>query len=316
MSKYLTQQDRIYVAGHRGLVGSGIHRRLVAGGYANIITRTHKELELLDQAAVRAFFAQERPTVVVIAAAKVGGILANNTYRAQFIYENLMIQNHLIHGAWEAGVKRLLFLASSCIYPKHCPQPMREDHLLTGPLEPTNEPYAVAKIAGIKMCGAYNSQYGTDYMSVMPSNMYGPGDNYDLQSSHVLPAIIRKMHEAKLAGSKQVELWGSGTPRREFLYSDDLADACVYLLENVTSQDTGEVINVGYGEDVTIRELADVIAKVVGFKGEPVYDATKPDGTPKKCMDISRIRSLGWAPKTSLLEGVERSYRDFLARGA
>jgi len=316
MSKHLTKQDRIYVAGHRGLVGSGIHRRLEAGGYTNIVTRTHKELELLDQAAVRAFYAAEKPTVVVIAAAKVGGILANNTYRAQFIYENLMIQNHLIHGAWEAGVKRLLFLASSCIYPKHCPQPMREDHLLTGPLEPTNEPYAVAKIAGIKMCGAYNSQYGTDYLSVMPSNMYGPGDNYDLQSSHVLPAIIRKMHEAKLAGSKQVELWGSGTPRREFLYSDDLADACVYLLENVSSKDAGEVVNVGFGEDVTIRELADIVAKVVGFQGELVYDATKPDGTPKKCMDISRIRGLGWAPKTGLAEGVERSYRDFLVRGA
>jgi len=316
MSKLLSTDQRIYVAGHRGLVGSAILRRLEAGGYRNLVTRTHAELDLLDQRAVAAFFEQEKPDAVVLAAAKVGGIVANNTYRAQFIYENLSIQNHVIHSAWMNGVRRLLFLGSSCIYPKLAPQPMKEEHLLTGTLEPTNEPYAIAKIAGIKMCAAYNSQYGTDYIAAMPTNMYGPGDNYDLQNSHVLPALIRKMHEAKVAGRPQVEIWGSGSPRREFLYSDDLADACVFLLEHASAAELGEFVNVGCGDDVTIRELAALAAKVVGFAGELVYDASKPDGTPRKLLDISRIRAMGWAPKVPLETGIPLAYRDFLTREA
>jgi GDP-L-fucose synthase len=316
MSKLLGVDQRIYVAGHRGLVGSGICRRLEAGGYRNLITRTHAELDLLDQRAVAAFFAEQKPDAVVLAAAKVGGIIANNTYRAQFIYENLAIQNNVIHSAYMNGVRRLLFLGSSCIYPKLAPQPMKEEHLLTGTLEPTNEPYAIAKIAGIKLCAAYNSQYGTDYIAAMPTNMYGPGDNYDLQNSHVLPALIRKMHEARVAGRAQVEIWGSGSPRREFLYSDDLADACVFLLENASAAELGEFVNVGCGEDVTIRELASTVARVVGFNGELVYDASKPDGTPRKLLDISRIRAMGWAPKVALEQGIALAYRDFLARSA
>jgi len=314
MSKLLDPGHRIYVAGHRGLVGSGIVRRLQAGGYRNLVLRTHAELDLLDQRAVAAFFAEHKPDAVVLAAAKVGGIVANNTYRAQFIYENLTIQNNVIHSAYMNGVRRLLFLGSSCIYPKHAPQPMKEEHLLTGTLEPTNEPYAIAKIAGIKMCAAYNSQYGTDYIAAMPTNMYGPGDNYDLQNSHVLPALIRKMHEAKLAGRGEVEIWGSGAPKREFLYSDDLADACVFLLENASAAQLGEFVNIGCGEDVTIRELASLVAKVVGFGGRLVYDASKPDGTPRKLLDIGRIRAMGWAPKVPLEQGIALAYRDFLAR--
>ena len=314
MSKLLSPDDRIYVAGHRGLVGSAILRRLEAAGYSNLVTRTHAELDLLDQAAVRAFFAAEKPDAVVLAAAKVGGIVANNTYRAQFIFENLEIQNNVIHSAYLNGVQRLLFLGSSCIYPKLAPQPMKEEHLLTGLLEPTNEPYAISKIAGIKLCSAYNSQYGTDYIAAMPTNMYGPGDNYDLQNSHVLPALIRKMHEAKGRGDATVEIWGSGTPRREFLYSDDLADACVFLLENAHASVVGEFVNVGCGEDVTISELAGIAAKVVGFEGRLVYDRSKPDGTPRKLMDVSRIRAAGWAPKTPLEQGIKLAYRDFLAR--
>jgi GDP-L-fucose synthase len=316
MSKLLAAEQRIFVAGHRGLVGSGILRRLQAGGYRNLLTRTHAELDLLDQQAVRTFFAREKPEVVVLAAAKVGGIVANNTYRGQFIYENLTIQNNVIHSAYENGVRRLLFLGSSCIYPKHAPQPMREEHLLTGLLEPTNEPYAIAKIAGIKLCAAYNSQYGTDYIAAMPTNMYGPGDNYDLQNSHVLPALIRKMHEAKVAGRREVPIWGSGTPRREFLYSDDLADACVFLLEHAAAGEIGEFVNVGCGEDVTIAELASTVARVVGFDGALVYDASKPDGTPRKLLDISRIQAMGWAPKVPLEQGIAMAYRDFLARTA
>ncbi len=314
MSKLLTPAHRIYVAGHRGLVGSAILRRLQAGGYRNLVTRTHAELDLLDQRAVQAFLYAEKPDAVVLAAAKVGGIVANNTYRAQFIYENLAIQNNVIHGAYTSGVRRLLFLGSSCIYPKLAPQPLKEEHLLTGLLEPTNEPYAIAKIAGIKMCGAYNSQYGTDYIAAMPTNMYGPGDNYDLQNSHVLPALIRKMHEAKVSGAPSVVIWGSGQPRREFLYSDDLADACVFLLENASASAIGEFVNVGCGEDVTISELAALAARVVGFTGELVYDRSRPDGTPRKLMDVSRIRATGWAPKVSLEQGIALAYQDFLAR--
>ena len=316
MSKLLSAGHRIYVAGHRGLVGSAILRRLEAAGYRNLVTRTHAELDLLDQAAVKAFLEAERPDAVVLAAAKVGGIVANNTYRAQFIYENLAIQNNVIHGAYLAGVRRLLFLGSSCIYPKLAPQPLKEEHLLTGLLEPTNEPYAIAKIAGIKLCAAYNSQYGTDYIAAMPTNMYGPGDNYDLQNSHVLPALIRKMHEAKVSDLPEVEIWGSGQPRREFLYSDDLADACVFLLENASASTMGEFVNVGCGEDVTISELAELAARVVGFRGQLVYDRSKPDGTPRKLMDVSRIRATGWAPKVSLETGIALAYQDFLGRFA
>jgi len=316
MNKLLSIGDRIYVAGHRGLVGSAILRRLEAGGYRNLVVRAHAELDLLDQAAVKAFFEAEKPDAVVLAAAKVGGIVANNTYRAQFIYENLTIQNNVIHGAYLSGVRRLLFLGSSCIYPKLAPQPLKEEHLLTGLLEPTNEPYAIAKIAGIKLCAAYNSQYGTDYIAAMPTNMYGPGDNYDLQNSHVLPALIRKMHDAKVAGLPTVEIWGSGQPRREFLYSDDLADACVFLLENASASALGEFVNVGCGEDVTISELAELAARVVGFRGQLVYDRSKPDGTPRKLMDVSRIRATGWSPRVSLEAGIGLAYQDFLGRFA
>jgi GDP-L-fucose synthase len=310
----MNHDTKIWVAGHRGMVGSAIHRRLAERGYRNLVVRTHAELDLIDGAAVRAFYAAERPEVVVIAAAKVGGILANNTYRAQFIHENLMIQGNLIHGAWEHGVKKLVFLASSCIYPKLCPQPMREEHLLSGPLEPTNEPYAIAKIAGIKMCAAYNSQYGTDFLSVMPPNMYGPGDHYDLQNSHVLPALIRKMHEAKLAGAPEVVIWGTGTPRREFLYSDDLADGCVFLLENASAARIGEFINVGSGTDQSIGELARMIGAIVGYQGRLVFDTSKPDGTPRKLLDVSRMTALGWTARVSMEQGIRAAYADFLRR--
>lgn len=308
----------IYVAGHRGLVGSALVRRLEAGGYRNILMRTHAELDLQDAVAVRRFFEQEKPEYVLLAAAKVGGILANNTYPAQFIAENLAIQTNVIHEAFRASVKRLLFLGSSCIYPRDCPQPIKEDYLLTGPLEATNRPYAIAKIAGIEMCWSYNRQYGTRYLSVMPTNLYGPGDNYDLQDSHVLPALIRKMHEAKARGDKEVVVWGTGTPRREFLYSDDMADACVMLMslpdgrfDEILAKYQPPLINVGCGEDVTIRELAETVAKVVGFQGKLVFDTSKPDGTMRKLLDVGRLFGLGWRPETALPEGIRNAYAEF-----
>jgi GDP-L-fucose synthase len=307
-------KGKIYVAGHRGLVGSAIMRRLASGGYANTVTRSHAELDLTDQSAVNVFFEKERPEYVFLAAAKVGGIHANNTYRADFVYQNLMIESNIIHASYRHGVKKLMFLGSSCIYPKHAPQPMKEEHLLTGLLEPTNEPYAIAKIAGIKMCDAYNRQYGTNFMSVMPTNLYGPGDNYDPKNSHVLPALIRRMHEAKVLGAKEVVIWGSGTPRREFLYSDDVGDACVFLMEKYSASDIGEFVNIGIGKEITIRELAELIAKVVGFRGKLVFDSSKPDGTPRKLLDVSRLRALGWEGKTGFREGIGKAYLDFLKR--
>jgi GDP-L-fucose synthase len=301
----------IFVAGHRGMVGSALVRRLESGGYTKILTRSHAQLDLLNQAATEAFLAQEKPDFIFIAAAKVGGIHANNNFRADFIYQNLMVEANLIHGAWLAGVKRLCFLGSSCIYPRDCPQPIREDYLLTGPLEQTNEPYALAKIAGIKLCESYNRQYGMQYFSVMPTNLYGPNDNYDLSSSHVLPALVRKAHEAKQRGDSEFVVWGSGTPRREFLYVDDLADACVFLAERGVVEG---IYNVGTGEDVTIRELAETVKSVTGFPGRIVFDAGKPDGTPRKLLDVGRMGGLGWRARTPLGEGIERAYRDFLER--
>jgi GDP-L-fucose synthase len=296
---------KIYVAGHRGMVGSALVRRLTAGGFDNLVTRTHAELDLLDQRDVNAFLADERPDYVFIAAAKVGGILANNQYRADFIYQNLMIEANLIHGAHLAGVQKLMLLGSSCIYPRDCPQPIREDYLLTGPLEPTNEPYAIAKIAGIKLCESYNRQHGRQYISAMPTNLYGPNDNYDLATSHVLPALLRKAHEARERGDAEYTVWGSGTPRREFLYVDDLADACVHLMQ---SGYDGALVNIGTGEDVTIRELAETVMEVVGFKGRIVFDASKPDGTPQKLLDVSRLAGLGWHWKTPLRDGIKQAY--------
>jgi GDP-L-fucose synthase len=296
---------KIYITGHRGMVGSALVRRLQAGGYTNLITRTHAELDLLDQRAVHAFLADEKPDYVFIAAAKVGGIQANNLYRADFLYQNLLIESNLIHGAHLAGVQRLMFLGSSCIYPRDCPQPIREDYLLTGPLEPTNEPYAIAKIAGIKLAESYNRQYGRQYISAMPTNLYGPNDNYDLANSHVLPALLRKAHEAKLRGDTEYTVWGTGTPKREFLYVDDLADACVHLMERGYD---GPLVNIGTGEDVTIRELAETVMDVVGFEGRIVFDTTKPDGTPRKLLDVSRLQGLGWTAQTSLRDGVRRAY--------
>ena len=312
--------SKIYVAGHRGLVGSALLRQLHVGGYANITTRTHAELDLTNEQAVRAFFGQEKPEYVFLAAARVGGILANNTFPADFIYQNLAIQTNVINEAYRAGVKRLLFLGSSCIYPRDCPQPMKEEYLLTGPLEPTNRPYAVAKIAGIEMCWAYNRQYGTQYLAVMPTNLYGPGDNYDLNNSHVLPALVRKMHEAKMRGDKDVVVWGTGTPRREFLYSDDMADACVHLMNLsdeqfvslVTHPTLPPLVNIGCGEDLTIRELAETVKDAVGFKGELVFDSSKPDGTPRKLLDVTRICQLGWKARTSLQEGIAFAVESYL----
>jgi GDP-L-fucose synthase len=302
---------RVYIAGHNGMVGSALVRRLQQAGYTNILTRTRAELELLDQTATNAFLAQEKPDFIFMAAAIVGGIHANNTLRADFIYQNLMVEANLIHGAWLAGVQRLCFLGSSCIYPRDCPQPIKEDYLLTGPLEPTNEPYAIAKIAGIKLCESCNRQHGTKYFSVMPTNLYGANDSYDLASSHVLPALIRKAHEAKQRGDNELAVWGSGKPMREFLFVDDLADACVFLMEKGI---TDGFYNVGTGKDVTIRELAEIVMSVVGFAGRIVFDATKPDGTPRKLLDVSRLREIGWQARTPLREGIALAYRDFMAR--
>lgn len=302
-------ESKIYVAGHRGLVGGAIMRRLKKGGYHNLATCTHADLDLTNQQAVNAFFEREEPEYVFLAAAKVGGIHANNTYPAEFIYQNLMIEANIIHAAYANGVKKLLFLGSSCIYPKHAPQPMCEEHLLTGLLEPTNEPYALAKIAGIKMCAAYNRQYDTNFISVMPTNLYGIGDNFDLHTSHVLPALIRKMHEAKERGNKEAVIWGTGTPKREFLYSDDLADACLYLMERYDADAIGEFVNIGVGVDTTIAEAAALVADVVGFRGKLVYDESRPDGTPRKLLDISRLHRLGWHAKTSLRDGISAVYR-------
>jgi GDP-L-fucose synthase len=315
------KQSRVFIAGHRGLVGSAIHRVMTARGFSQIITRTRDELDLLDQSATAAFFTREKPEVVVLAAARVGGILANSTYPAEFIGENLLIQSNVIHSAWKSGVEQLLFLGSSCIYPKYAPQPIHETHLLSGMLESSNRPYAVAKIAGVEMCWAYNRQYGTRYLAVMPNNLYGLGDNYDLATSHVLPALIRKAHEAKCAGAADLEVWGTGTPRREFLYSDDLADACLFLLTrspdvlaNLFSEDHAPLINIGSGQEVSIRDLADQVRGVVGFTGELEWDASKPDGTPRKWVDVARLHALGWSATTPLAEGLSLAYQDFLER--
>ncbi len=318
---------RIYVAGHRGLVGSALMRWLQAEGYQNLMTRTHEELDLTNQAATRAFFESDKPEYVFLAAAKAGGIYANNTYPAEFIHENLAIQTNVIHKAWKVGVKRLLFLGSSCIYPRDCPQPMKEEYLLTGPLELTNRAYAIAKIAGIEMCWSYNRQYGTQYVGAMPTNLYGPGDNYDLQTSHVLPALIRKFHEAKLASQPSVVLWGTGKPRREFLYSDDAADACVFLMnlpdetfrsvlgpESSGPNASPPLINIGCGQDQTIKELADTVRKVVGYEGDVTWDSSKPDGTPRKLLDVTRLGALGWQPSTRLKTGLAKAYGEYLSR--
>jgi GDP-L-fucose synthase len=309
---FMHKDSRIFVAGHRGMVGSAILRKLQAEGYTQLITRSSKELDLRNQADVARFFEQEQPEFVFLAAAKVGGILANNTYRAQFLYENLMIQNNVIHQSWQAGVKKLLFLGSSCIYPKLAPQPLKEEHLLTGLLEPTNEPYAIAKIAGIKMCEAYRSQYGCNFISAMPTNLYGPNDNYDLQNSHVLPALMRKFHRAVKEQAAWVEIWGSGTPKREFLHVDDLADACLFLMLNY---DGNDFVNVGVGDDISIMDLALLVKKISGFAGEIKNDPSKPDGTPRKLMDVSRINALGWKAKISLEEGVQSVYHDASGQG-
>lgn len=317
----MNKDSKIYVAGHRGLVGSALVRQLAARGYNNLVMRTHAELDLTNQASVREFFAQEKPDCVLLAAAKVGGIHANYTYPAEFIHQNLAIQTNVIHEAWCNNVKRLLFLGSSCIYPMACTQPIKEEYLLTGPLEPTNRPYALAKIAGIEMCHAYNRQYGTRYIAVMPTNLYGPNDNYDLSTSHVLPALIRKMHEAKQRGDKEVVVWGTGTPRREFLYSDDMADACLYLLEQpdetlqvLFNDAMPPLVNIGSGEDLTIRELAELVRETVGFPGVLAYDTNKPDGTKRKVMDVSRMRNLGWVRQVDLRTGVALTYRKFLEK--
>lgn len=301
----MNKNAKIYIAGHRGMVGSAIKRRLEAEGYNNLIFRTSSELDLKNQAAVEAFFNTEKPEYVFVAAAKVGGIVANNTYRADFLYENLMIQNNLIHNAFVYGVKKLLFLGSSCIYPKLAPQPLTEDALLTGLLEPTNEPYAIAKIAGIKMCDAYRSQYGCNFISAMPTNLYGPNDNYDLQNSHVLPALLRKFIEAKRRGDKEVVLWGTGSPLREFMHADDLADACLFLMENFNEEG---FVNIGVGHDISIKDLAHLVKKVVGFEGEIIHDLTKPDGTPRKLMNINKLHEMGWLHKIELEQGVKMVY--------
>lgn len=317
----MEQNSKIYIAGHRGMVGSAIWRCLESKGYINLVGRTHGELDLIRQKEVEEFFDEEKPDYVVLASAKVGGIGANSTFRGEFIYENLMIQSNVIHAAYTHGVKKLLFLGSSCIYPKLAPQPMKEDALLTMPLEPTNEPYAIAKIAGIRMCDAYNRQYGTNFISAMPTNLYGSGDNYHPERSHVLPALIRRMHEAKQQNASSVTIWGTGKPLREFLYADDLAQACVFLLEEVDYQDiafedeSGTIqahINIGSGKEITIRNLAEIIKGVVGFKNKLIFDTTKPDGTPRKLMDSTRLMNLGWKSRMDLKKGIALAYRDFL----
>lgn len=322
MSAPTNLNEKIYVAGHRGMVGSAIVRNLQALGYANIVVRTHAELDLTNQAQVAAFFEAEKPDQVYLAAAKVGGIHANNTYPADFIYDNLMMQNNVIHQAFNSGVKKLLFLGSSCIYPKLAPQPMSEDALLTGKLEPTNEPYAIAKIAGIKMCESYNRQYGqshgVDYRSVMPTNLYGPGDNYHPENSHVIPALIRRFHEAKVSNAPEVIIWGTGTPKREFLYVDDMASASVFVMQldkktyDSQTEPMQSHINVGYGSDVTIAEVAKAVGEAVGYQGSISFDSSKPDGAPRKWMDSSRLNQLGWSPKVYLVKGLELAYRNFL----
>ena len=317
----MRREAKIFVAGHRGLAGSAIVRGLEAEGYAKLVVRTHAELDLTDHAVVARFFAAERPEYVFLAAAKVGGILANNTYPAEFIQQNLAIQTNVLHEAWRSGAKRLLFLGSSCIYPRDCPQPIRKEYLLTGPLEPTNRPYAIAKIAGIEMSWSYNRQYGAEFLCAMPTNLYGPGDNYDLQASHVLPALIRKFHEAKLRGERKVAVWGSGTPRREFMHSDDMAAACIHImrepwarLQQVFGENRPPLINVGVGDDLTIAELAELVRQVVGAQVEIELDRSKPDGTPRKLLDVSKLAALGFKARISLREGIADSYRDFLAR--
>ena len=319
----MDKSAKIYVAGHRGLVGTALMRKLHSEGYSNLVTRTHTELDLADGKAVKQFFAQEKLEYVFLAAAKVGGIHANNAYPAEFIHQNLAIQTNVIHESWRNNVKRLLFLGSSCIYPRDCSQPIKEEYLLTGPLEPTNRPYALAKIAGIEMCWSYNRQYGTQYLSVMPTNLYGPGDNYHPENSHVIPALIRKFHEAKMQGKQTVTVWGSGTPRREFLFSDDMAEACLFLMNLLDAQfnallnsdrndGLAPLVNIGSGEDQTILELASLIKDVVGFSGDIVFDATKPDGNMRKLTDVSRLNNLGWRYTTGLKEGLARAYKDFL----
>lgn len=305
----MDKDARIFVAGARGLVGSAIVRALKKQGYKNVLAPFRKDLDLSDRAAVDAWYAKEKPEYVFVAAAKVGGIMANNTYPATFLYDNLIIQNNVIDGAHKAGVKKLEFLGSSCIYPKHAPQPMKEEHLLTGPLEPTNQPYAIAKIAGIEMVNSYRRQYGMSGISLMPTNLYGPGDNYDLQNSHVLPALIRKFHEAKESGAANVTVWGTGSPKREFLHADDLAEAAIYLMN---TYDDSDIVNVGVGEDVSIKELAEIVKKVVGFQGELVFDTSKPDGTPRKLLDVSRLSKLGWKAKISLEDGIRSTYATYL----
>ena len=307
----MQKESKIYVAGHRGMVGSAIVRKLKAEGYENIITRSSKELDLRNQLAVSNFFTEEKPEYVFLAAAKVGGIVANNTYRAEFLYDNLQLQNNVIHYSYVNGVKKLMFLGSSCIYPKLAPQPLKEDYLLTGVLEPTNEPYAIAKIAGIKMCESYRAQYGCNFISVMPTNLYGYNDNYHPQNSHVLPALIRKFHEAKVEGKSEVEIWGTGSPLREFLFSDDLADACFFLMQNY---DEAQFINIGVGHDISIKDLALLIKRIIGYEGELKFNTTKPDGTPRKLMDVSRLHALGWKHKIELAEGIEIAYEDFLKK--
>jgi GDP-L-fucose synthase len=321
MTAFMKPNSRIFVAGHRGLVGSAIVRNLTASGYSNLLLRSRSELDLLDQHAVRAFFEREKPEFVVLAAAKVGGIVANNTFPADFIAQNLAIQNNIIGAAYESKVERLLFLGSSCIYPKMAPQPIKEEYLLTGPLESTNRAYAIAKIAGIEMCWSFNRQYGTNYIAAMPTNLYGPGDNYDLTTSHVIPALLRKVAEAKEASRPEVVVWGTGNVKREFLYSDDLAEGCVYLMnldearfqQVVRSEDQAPLINIGVGEDVTIRELAQTICDVLDYKGRLTFDTSKPDGTPRKVLDVTRMHQLGWKAKTDLKTGLRRAYADFKA---
>lgn len=307
----MKKTDKIYVAGHNGMVGSAIVRALQKQGFENLVYRTSKELDLRNQEAVDQFFSEEKPHYVFLAAAKVGGIVANNTYRAEFLYDNLMIVSNIVHSAHAHGVTKLLFLGSSCIYPKMAPQPIKEEYLLTGPLEYTNEPYAIAKIAGIKLCESYRDQYGDDFISVMPTNLYGINDNYHPENSHVLPALIRRFHEAKMNGQKEVMIWGSGTPKREFLYADDLADACLFLMEEYSGK---EIVNIGCGEDLSIRELAELVKEVTGYTGNLVFDTSKPDGTPRKLLDVSKINALGWRYKTSLREGMNMAYQDFLTK--